>query len=132
MVAWTRSYLPPASRPRVLDLGCGNGHFLFLLASRRGGYAGVDLKGVDYSQGSVDLARLIGAEKSEGSSDEESEESESDDNNDEAPRPAEGSQKDVTFAAWDMLGEDALAGGPWDLVYVWQQKLDVLAARVPY
>jgi len=117
MVAWTRSHLPPASHPRVLDLGCGNGHFLFLLSSRRGGYAGADLQGVDYSQGSVDLARLIGAEKAEGDSGEETDESESD-NDDAAPGPVEGSQRDVTFEAWDMLGEEPLTGGPWDLVCV--------------
>lgn len=103
----------------MLDLGCGNGHFLFLLSSRRGGYAGSDLQGVDYSQGSVELARLIGAEKAEGSSDDESDDSESDDDGEEkAPGPAEGSQQNVTFEAWDMLGEDALKGGPWDLVCV--------------
>lgn len=128
MVSWTRSHLPPSTRPRVLDLGCGNGHFLFSLASRRGGYAGSDLTGVDYSQGSVDLARLIGAEKGEESDDDDESDDESDGGEPAAEdtKPTEGSAKDVQFEAWDMLGEDGLSGGPWDLVCVLLRRLCAL------
>lgn len=118
MLSWTLRNAPSSTRPRILDLGCGNGHFLFLLSSRRGGYRGADLTGVDYSQGSVELARLIGAEKSEKDDDESEESSEEEEEEEEGEGEVEreGTEKDVQFERWDMLGEEALVGGPWDLV----------------
>lgn len=72
------------------------------------------MTGVDYSQGSVELARLIGAEKGEKDDDESDESSEEEEREGEVE--TEGTEKDVQFERWDMLGEEALVGGPWDLV----------------
>lgn len=117
MVSWTRTHLPPtsASPTTILDLGCGNGHFLFLLASRRGGYPGKLLTGVDYSQGSVNLARLIGQAKANGEGKEDSDESESDED-EEQDGERVGTEGEVTFEQADVLLGEELKGGPWDLV----------------
>lgn len=119
MLAWTLSHLPPTpSFPTVLDLGCGNGDFLFRLASRKAGYHGALLTGVDYSQGSVDLARLIGQAKASGEGrdvDSRDEDSEDDESEGSSSR-AEGSEGDVKFEHADVLNGEDHPGGPWDLV----------------
>lgn len=105
--------VPSSSSPTVCDLGCGNGDFLFRLASKRAGYAGASLLGVDYSQGSVDLARMIGQAKARGEGgDEDSDESEEEHEDD----SRQGEEGQVRFEQGDvLLGED-LSGGPWDVV----------------
>ncbi|KAJ1975706.1 Protein-lysine N-methyltransferase efm4 [Dimargaris verticillata] len=55
MVEWVEEHYSDASMPRVLDLGCGNGHLLLELAER--GYQ--HLFGVDYSETAIILARTI-------------------------------------------------------------------------
>lgn len=86
-----------------LDLGTGNGHFLFRL---RGGDEDAEdsgwngrMLGVDYSQKSVEFARRIAADKSEGG------------------------QANVEFRWWDIMTQDPVATvleGPnengWDVV----------------
>lgn len=119
MALWTRTHLPSSSSPTVLDLGCGNGHFLFLLSSSKGGYPGKLLTGVDYSQGSVDLARLIGEAKGRGEGKEDSdEESESEDEDEqEGDEERTGTEGEVRFEQGDvLLGEDFGEGTKWDLV----------------
>lgn len=117
MVSWTRTHLPPTSStpPTVLDLGCGNGHFLFLLSSKTNGYPGKLLTGVDYSQGSVDLAQMIGQAKASGEGKEDSDESESEDE-DEGAEDRVGTEGEVQFEQADVLLGEELKGGPWDLV----------------
>lgn len=112
MVAWTQEHCPPSSSPSILDLGCGNGHFLFLLASARGGYKGSILLGVDYSQSSVELAKMIGKARASGEARTDSEASEDEDDEE----AGEGSEGDVRFEQGDILVGDDLPGGPWDLV----------------
>ncbi|KAJ1963030.1 Protein-lysine N-methyltransferase efm4, partial [Dimargaris xerosporica] len=55
MVEWVEEHYTDASEPRILDLGCGNGHLLLELAQR--GYQ--QLFGVDYSETAITLARTI-------------------------------------------------------------------------
>ena len=119
MALWTRAHLPSCpSPPTILDLGCGNGHFLFLLSSAKGGYPGSLLTGVDYSQGSVDLARLIGSAKARGEGREDSEEeseSEEEEEDGEGEKKV-GTEGEVRFEQGDVLLGEELKGGPWDLV----------------
>ncbi|KAK3896729.1 S-adenosyl-L-methionine-dependent methyltransferase, partial [Staphylotrichum tortipilum] len=80
--------LDPATAS-VLDLGCGNGSLLFAL--RDEGWEG-RLVGVDYSEGSVELARAVGRDRLAEAEDAEEEENE------------------VEFLVWDVLA------GPLDAV----------------
>lgn len=48
----------PSQPCRLLDLGCGGGHFLAMIADKWGNGKG-DLYGVDYSQSAVDLAKSL-------------------------------------------------------------------------
>lgn len=61
MVAWATTHVPPTARPNVLDVGTGNGHLLFALVEA--GYDASQLTGIDYSQGSVDLATAIAKQR---------------------------------------------------------------------
>lgn len=92
-----------------LDLGCGNGSLLFAL--RDGGWHG-QLLGVDYSAGSVELARRIarsraGAAEEEGGDNEDrgdSGEAAKDDRKEDGraeQRPP--AAQDVDFRVWDVL-----------------------------
>ncbi|SOE45659.1 Methyltransferase domain-containing protein [Burkholderia sp. D7] len=52
------SLIPAGPKPvRVLDVGCGDGHLLGLLAERK--QPGLRLIGVDMSQGELDAAKLL-------------------------------------------------------------------------
>lgn len=77
---------------RILDLGTGNGHFLFAL--REEGWQG-ELIGVDYSDASVDLARQILLSR-QATWDAEQDE----------PDSAES----ISFQKWDILGDQP---GQW-------------------
>jgi len=73
--------------------------------------------GVDYSQGSVDLARLIGGAKARGEGKEEESESESESEEEEGEGEEKvGSEGEVRFEQGDVLLGEELKGGPWDLV----------------
>ncbi|KAE9379048.1 hypothetical protein N431DRAFT_450959 [Stipitochalara longipes BDJ] len=93
-----------------LDLGTGNGHFLFKL--REGGYDGEDedeevsdkgwqgrLLGVDYSEKSIEFARRIAEDKGFG---------------------VESEEKEVEFKWWDFMSQDpdgvVLNEQGWDVV----------------
>ena len=88
-----------------MDLGTGNGHFLFALREGEedgegNGWAGRML-GVDYSERSVEFAKRIAGDKGYG----------------------EGSEKEVEFRKWDIMTEDpsgvVLSGANekgWDVV----------------
>ncbi|CDZ96840.1 Methyltransferases [Phaffia rhodozyma] len=117
MLTWTIQNLPPSldPPPRILDLGTGNGYNLFLLSSKRGKYPGAVLKGVDYSQGSVDLARLIRDKRASGEV-ESSDEDDSDDDEQDNESGWTDSTADISFDAADILRGDPIDGGPWDLV----------------
>jgi len=57
MVNWALEYVPPSSAPRILEVGSGNGTLLFALLDAE--YRPERLYGIDYSPGSVKLARSI-------------------------------------------------------------------------
>lgn len=72
MVEWAFSNVPPTQNPSILEVGTGNGTLLFaLLTAPRSldshpspgtpGYQGSRMCGIDYSAGSVKLARSIAA-----------------------------------------------------------------------
>ncbi|GMT25875.1 hypothetical protein PFISCL1PPCAC_17172, partial [Pristionchus fissidentatus] len=70
-------------KARVLDFGCGNGHFLRRLRSARSDWAA--LHGTDYSEPSIDLCRKIEEEQRE-----------------------EG-QAEIEYTVFDILSESSLA-----------------------
>jgi len=51
--AWYKSFLPPNKNARVLDIGCGMGHFLYFLRSQ--GYS--NFSGIDISEQQVDFVK---------------------------------------------------------------------------
>lgn len=57
MVNWALKYVPPSSSPRILEVGSGNGTLLFALLDAE--YQPERLYGIDYSPGSIKLARSI-------------------------------------------------------------------------
>lgn len=103
MVAWASAHVPPTTRPRVLDVGTGNGHLLFALVEA--GYDASQLTGIDYSQGAVDLSVTIARH-----------------------RDKDGKQhtyENVTFALCDFLdpassiplpSQESTGDGVWDLI----------------
>ncbi|KAJ5997003.1 hypothetical protein N7522_008663 [Penicillium canescens] len=100
-------------QPSILDLGTGNGSMLALLR-KRGGFRG-DMVGVDYSRGSVELARELqrGRGHSAYRSDSEDEiESESEDGSEgedgaQAQSEIEIEASPIQFEEWDILGSTA-------------------------
>ena len=67
MVAYLRSLreelLPRKENATVLDLGTGNGGLLFRLKEEGGSFRGRNMFGIDYSEGSVGLARRLQEER---------------------------------------------------------------------
>ncbi|EJD49036.1 S-adenosyl-L-methionine-dependent methyltransferase [Auricularia subglabra TFB-10046 SS5] len=57
MVEWAEEHMPASKGPTILDIGTGNGVMLFSLADV--GYNTRRMLGVDYSEDSVKLARLV-------------------------------------------------------------------------
>ncbi|GAA95516.1 uncharacterized protein L969DRAFT_92648 [Mixia osmundae IAM 14324] len=62
MVEWAQEHVPPEKKPKVLDLGCGNGHLLFSLA-QEGDYDTSLMTGVDYAPASIELSRAIATQR---------------------------------------------------------------------
>ena len=62
MVDWALEYVPPESKPAILEIGSGNGALLFALVVD-GGYDPEAIVGVDYSPDAIQLARLVSASK---------------------------------------------------------------------
>lgn len=90
--------------PKILDLGTGNGSMLALLR-RKGGFRGQDMVGVDYSLGSVRLARelqrlRIHSAYLGGSSDSEDEDEGQEQEQPEGPGTDD---SDIRFEEWDIL-----------------------------
>ncbi|KDN43682.1 hypothetical protein K437DRAFT_147393 [Tilletiaria anomala UBC 951] len=96
---------PAASELSVLDLGTGNGHMLFALleGDAETALSASRMKGVDYSAGSISLAKSIGMRK--------------------AAEEQDQSYQEVAFEVLDLLDAKAVdalrnSGSPagWDLV----------------
>ncbi|KAL7419456.1 Protein-lysine N-methyltransferase efm4 [Cryptotrichosporon argae] len=66
MRAWAAAHVPASAAPvRVLECGCGNGTLLLSFLVSRGRAQAYELVGVDYSEGSVRLARSVEAARRE-------------------------------------------------------------------
>ena len=111
--------------PKILDLGTGNGSMLALLR-RKGGFRGGDMVGVDYSIGSVRLARelqrlrihsaYLGGSDSE---DEDQEQEQPGEGEGEGEGPGTEDDSDIRFEEWDVLSSanplsDSSTGGALD------------------
>jgi SAM-dependent methyltransferase len=118
MLSWLHSHFPPpssslsssSSSPSILDVGSGNGHFLHILAGKKGGYDGRKMVGVDYSEGSVSLSQLIGRDLGEGRRPEgwkDSDDSESEEE-DEEDAGGKGTEGEVRFEWGDVLSDVGL------------------------
>jgi SAM-dependent methyltransferase len=59
MVNWALEHVRPSTTPWILEVGSGNGTLLFGLLDA--GYMPERLQGIDYSPGSIKLARSIAA-----------------------------------------------------------------------
>jgi len=57
MVHWALKYVPPSKAPAILEVGSGNGTLLFALLDAE--YQPERLSGIDYSPGSIKLAKSI-------------------------------------------------------------------------
>ena len=57
MVDWACKYIPPTSAPWILEVGSGNGTMLLALVDAE--YPPTRLCGIDYSAGSIKLARSV-------------------------------------------------------------------------
>lgn len=57
MVEWTAEHVPASKPPYILDIGTGNGVMLFSLVEA--GYDPARMLGIDYSEDSVRLAKLV-------------------------------------------------------------------------
>ena len=57
MVEWTQEQVPTSRAPFIFDVGTGNGQMLFSLAEA--GYDQKQMLGVDYSEDSIRLAKLV-------------------------------------------------------------------------
>ncbi|KAJ5748502.1 uncharacterized protein N7511_010198 [Penicillium nucicola] len=96
-------------QPTVLDLGTGNGSMLALL-QKKGGFRG-HMVGVDYSRGSVELAREL--QKSRGHSAYRSDSEDEDESEDEDGEDVESESRmdigapPIQFEEWDILGSTA-------------------------
>ena len=64
MVEWVTENVPVSINPYTVEIGSGNGTLLFALLEA--GYAANQLSGIDYSQGAVELARSIAANRGQG------------------------------------------------------------------
>ncbi|KAG5438398.1 hypothetical protein PCANB_002887 [Pneumocystis canis] len=58
---WLKNNIPPRSDLKILDVGCGNGHFLCILSNR--GYNCCTLVGIDYSNTAIELSKTIAREQ---------------------------------------------------------------------
>lgn len=94
MVTWALEHAPPSSRPTILEVGSGNGALLHGLFEA--GYDGLDLHGIDYSEGAVKLAQAVAKSRS---------------------------NSDITYAHCDFLLDDPpsnrtsdIALASWDLI----------------
>ena len=65
MIDWALEYVPPDSKPAILEIGSGNGALLFALVVE-GGYDPEAIVGIDYSPDAIQLARLVSATKHSG------------------------------------------------------------------
>ncbi|KZV97431.1 S-adenosyl-L-methionine-dependent methyltransferase [Exidia glandulosa HHB12029] len=97
MVEWTAEHVPASPAPYILDIGTGNGVMLFSLAEE--GYDASRMLGVDYSEDSVRLAKLVANARE---------------------------RSDVTFAQGDFLKDDPphVQGMEDGKVDVWDLLLD--------
>jgi SAM-dependent methyltransferase len=102
-------------QPSVLDLGTGNGSMLALLR-KRGGFRG-NMVGVDYSRGSVELARELQRNRGHSAYRSDSEdELDSDDEDESASQHGESEAQSqieieappIQFEEWDILGSTAV------------------------
>ena len=106
-------------QPKILDLGTGNGSMLALLRTR-GGFRG-EMVGVDYSRGSVELAREL--QRGRGHSaylpeDDDEDGDQGEEGNDEGPDGGVGGGDDddegtqIRFEEWDILNASG-NGSDW-------------------
>ncbi|KAG5519364.1 hypothetical protein PMAC_001990 [Pneumocystis sp. 'macacae'] len=87
IIDWLKKNIPPHSNLRVLDIGCGNGHFLCSLSNK--GYESCTLVGIDYSNIAIELSKNISNEQG---------------------------VKNITFKTLDILDFDDYFNGEWDIV----------------
>ncbi len=98
MVDWIVDHYPvstnPAGSPSILEIGCGNGTLLF--AVHEAGYNPKKIRGIDYSENAISLARSIASTKE--------------------TEDATSIQFTVhDFLTEDLLKDDRLSSG-WDLI----------------
>ncbi|OQD87282.1 hypothetical protein PENANT_c006G04251 [Penicillium antarcticum] len=107
----SRSQKQNQTQPTVLDLGTGNGSMLALL-QKRGGFRG-NMVGVDYSRGSVELARELqknrghSAYRSDSEDESESEEEEGSEDVSGGGEQIDIEAPPIQFEEWDILGSTA-------------------------
>ncbi|KTW32764.1 uncharacterized protein T551_00249 [Pneumocystis jirovecii RU7] len=87
IIDWLKKNIPPHLNLRILDIGCGNGHFLCSLSSK--GYESCTLVGIDYSDIAIELSKTISNEQK---------------------------IKGVIFETLDILDFEDYFNGEWDVV----------------